>query len=191
MLPVETGPLMSMNKPIQTGTSQCSRPQFREVSPSEAAQAELTWFFNEAESAIDLPSNFLGLLTGGSTSSLQEVEQRAEAMHSARKIDDRLKLLRTADALLLADLYTERPWSDAVLEALPDGLAGAAEGSPLVRTAYLRALAHGETRVRSVTTWIEEVVRTGPARVVAAWRAELEIATVRPVRPAAPRTLSP
>ena len=45
-----------------------------------------------------------------------------------------------------------------------------------MRTAYLRALAQGETRVRSVTTWIEEMVRTGPARVVAAWRAELEIA---------------
>jgi hypothetical protein len=160
-----------MNNPIQTRVSQCSLPRFRDVSPSEAAQAELTWFFNEAESAIDLPSNFVGLLTGASASSLQEVERRAEAMHSARKIYDRLERLRTADALLLAGLYTERPWSDAVLQALPAGLAGAAERSPLVCTAYRRAIARGETPAKSVAAWIEEVVREGPAQVVATWRA--------------------
>jgi hypothetical protein len=27
--------------------------RFRDVSPSEAAEAELTWFFNEAETAIE------------------------------------------------------------------------------------------------------------------------------------------
>ena len=59
--------------------------RFRDVSPSEAAEAELKWFFNEAETAIEQPSNFQGLVAGCSPTSLEEVERRAEAIHAAQR----------------------------------------------------------------------------------------------------------
>jgi hypothetical protein len=168
---------MSMNKPIPARIQDTpTRRRFHDVSPSEAAEAELRWFFNEAESTIDLPSNFQGLIAGASPGSLDDVERRAEAMHSARKIHDRMKRLRTSDALLLSGLYTDRPWSDAVTAALPDGLAGAAHASVCVRAEYLTALARCQTRAKNVVDFIEEVVRKGRPGLVVAWRAELEVA---------------
>jgi hypothetical protein len=146
------------------------------VSPSEAADAELTWFFNHAEIDIDLPSTFEGIVRGISPTSLEAVERRLEAMHSARKIHDRLTRLRPPDSLLLSGLYIERVWPAAVLEALPGGLAGAAEASVRVRVEYVRAVGYARTRARSVAEFLEEVVREGRADLLAEWRAELEIA---------------
>lgn len=143
---------------------------------SAAADAELRWFFNEAEIAIDQPSNFRALLVGASPASLAAMERRAEAIHSARKIRDGLEGLRAADALLLCGLYTERTWSRAVARALPRGLAGAALGSMRVRAAHIQALAHDKTAARDVAAFIEEVVASGRTEVVAAWRDELELA---------------
>jgi hypothetical protein len=153
------------------------RRRFRDVSPSKAADAELRWFFNEAESAIDMPSNFQALIAGVTPpTSLEAVEQRQEAMHSARKVHDWLKRLRESDSLLLSGLYTERTWSAAVIRAFPGGLAGAAEASVRVRVEYVRALANAETRAKSVAEFIEEVVREGRSELVARWRDELEVA---------------
>ena len=166
---------MTMNNTIET-RSACAQRRFRDVSPSEAAEAELTWFFNEAEIAMDGQSNYCARLAGCGVETLDEVERRLEAQHSAGKINDRLKRLRSTDALLLSGLYTERPWSQAVDAALPGGLAGAASALPRVRVEHVRALARAQTRAKDVCAFIEEVVRKGRPELVAEWRAELELA---------------
>ncbi|HEX3345583.1 MAG TPA: hypothetical protein VHS09_13465 [Polyangiaceae bacterium] len=144
------------------------------VSPSRAAEVELAWFFNEAESEADMPSSYCMLLAGRSPGGLEESERRAEALHAARKIEARLQRLTRTSVVLLAGLYTERARPAAVTRALPDGLAGAAEASARIRLEHLRALAREETFARSLTVWIEEVVRSGPPGLLAAWRKELE-----------------
>ncbi|HEY3817674.1 MAG TPA: hypothetical protein VGL81_10905 [Polyangiaceae bacterium] len=149
-------------------------PRFAGVSPSEAADAELRWFFNEAESEADVPSNYCMLLAGVSPGGVEEFERRAEALHAAKKIETRLRTLTRTSVLLLQGIYTERARPHAVTEALPHGLAGAAEASAQVCVEHLRALARGETFARTVAVWIEEVVRKGPPRLLAEWRKELE-----------------
>jgi hypothetical protein len=166
---------MTMNKNIPTSSGR-SRHRFRNVTPGAAADAELTWFFNEAEIAIDMPSNFLGLLTGVLPTSLEAVERRAEAMHSARKIYDWLQRIPSTDMRILAGFYTERPWSNVVNRALPGGLAGAAAASVEVRVEYARALGRAQTRAKNVVEFIEEVVRKGRLDLVAAWRDEVVVA---------------
>jgi hypothetical protein len=167
---------MSMNNPNPSRTLVEVPPRrFRDVTPSAAAEAELRWFFNEAEAEIDQPSNFCALLAGASPTSLDEVERRMEARHAAGKINGWLKRLHTTQALLLAGLYTERPWSDEVTQALPFGLAGAAESYATVRVEWLRAVALGQTRARNVAAWIEDVVHKGRRDLVDGWRAELEL----------------
>jgi hypothetical protein len=99
-----------------------------------------------------------------------------EARHAAGKINKWLNRLLTTQALLLAGLYSERPWSEEVTKALPHGLAGAAESSPRVRMEYLRAIARCQTRARNVAAWIEDVVHKGRRDLVDEWRAELEFA---------------
>lgn len=167
---------MSMNTPNPSRTLvEVSPRRFRDVTPSAAAEAELRWFFNEAEAEIDQPSNFCGILAGVSPTSMEAVERRMEAQHAAGKINDWLKRLHTNQALLLAGLYTEQPWSEAVTEVLPFGLAGAAAAYATVNVEHLRAVARCETRARSVKDWIEEVVRKGRRDLVDGWRAELEL----------------
>jgi hypothetical protein len=164
---------MNTTKGIQTSNGHPPR-RFREVSPSEAAEAELGWFFNEAETAIDQPSNYQAAIAGVSPTSNEAVERRAEAIHAARRIHDRLRRLRSTDALLLGGLYTEWTWSDAVIHALPGGLAGAARTSISVRATYVHALARAQTRAKNVADFIEEVVREG--RLQPALRDEVEVA---------------
>src|SRR5579859_2977230 len=164
---------MTMNRQDQSHSG-CAQRRFAGVSPSEAADAELTWFFNEAQSAVDTPSNFSGLFSGTSATSMEEVERRAEAMHAARKVYDRLTRLRERDALLLCGLYTERPWPDAVVRALPHGLAGAAANAVCVRVEFVRALAEGRTRATRIVEFIEEAAERRRWEVLARWRAELE-----------------
>jgi len=167
---------MSMNNPNPSRTLiEVTPRRFRDVTPSAAAEAELRWFFNEAEAEIDMQSNFCGLLAGISPTSMEAVERRMEAQHAAGKINDWLKRLHTNHALLLAGLYTEQPWSEAVTEELPFGLAGAAAAYATVNVEHLRAVARCETRARSVKDWIEEVVRKGRRDLVEGWRAELEL----------------
>jgi hypothetical protein len=66
-------------------------------------------------------------------------------------------------------------WSEAVLAVLPHGLSGAAAASPAVRMHHIRALATARTNKRTVTDWIEEVVRRGRPDLLAEWREELEM----------------
>ncbi|HVN35590.1 MAG TPA: hypothetical protein VMU96_10095 [Casimicrobiaceae bacterium] len=174
---------MSMNNPNPSRTlvEVCPR-RFRDVTPSAAAEAELRWFFNEAEAEIDMPSNYCSLLAGVRRTTEEEVERRIEAQHAAGKINGWLKSLHTTQALLLAGLYTERPWSDEVTKALPHGLAGAAEASPIVKVEYLRAIARNQTRARTIADWIEGVVHKGRRDLVDVWRAELELSCALAVR---------
>jgi hypothetical protein len=95
-------PVVTQSPDPDATSNRQPRRRFHNFSPSDAANAELTWWFNEAESAIDQRSNFLGLLTGASLTCVEAVEQRAEAMHAARKIHDRLQRLRAADTRLLS-----------------------------------------------------------------------------------------
>ncbi len=174
---------MSMNNPNSSTTLvEVTTRRFRDVTPSPAAEAELRWFFNEAETEIDMPSNHCSLLAGVRRTTEEEVERRLEAQHAAGKINGWLKSLHTTQALLLAGLYIERPWSDEVSKALPCGLAGAAESYPTVRVEWLRAVARSQSRARSVADWIEDVVHLGRRDLVDAWRAELELSCALAVR---------
>jgi len=172
---------MTMNKNnIATGSgsgsgSECGERRYRDVSPSEAAVAELTWFFNQAETDMDGQSNMCARLAGCTIETLDEVERRAEARHSAGKIYDRLRRLRETDALLLSGLFIEPYWPDVVEAALPGGLAGAAAVCARVRVEHLRALARGQTNAKDARAFVAEVVRRGRRELVAEWRAELEL----------------
>ena len=160
---------------IDSSSTQHPR-RYRDVTPSEAASAELTWFFNEAEMAMEGQSSLCARVAGCGVETLEEVERRIEARHAARKIYDRLGPLRSTDRLLLSGLFLERYWSDAVDAALPGGLAGAAAVFPRVRAEHVRDRARGQTKARDVRAFVEGVVRDGPPALVAEWRAELEMA---------------
>src|SRR5208283_3321379 len=84
------GAPVSTTSGTQPASARPAPRRLRDFSPSAAADEELTWFFNKAEIAIDQPSNFQALLSGAAPTSLEQVERRAEAMHAARKIQERL-----------------------------------------------------------------------------------------------------
>jgi hypothetical protein len=151
-----------------------SRFRFGDVIPSGAARHELRWFFNEAIKEVELPSNFAGLLSGMSPSSLAAVERRAEAIHSARKIRDRIDTISTLDAMMLEALYTERPWPPLLRRAL-GVLTGPVSALPVVRAEHLRALVGARTRVRTLTAWLGELAADDRDTLML-WRPEAEIA---------------
>ena len=153
-------------------TGRRARLHVGNVSPSAAADEELRWFFNEAESAVDVPSNFMGLLAGASPTSLEAVERRAEAIHAAGKIRARLQSVPVTDARMLEALYTERPWPQLVEEAL-GVLAGPVAALPVVRAEHLRALIGARTRQKTLVAWLEELVAADRA-ALAPWRPEAE-----------------
>jgi hypothetical protein len=140
------------------------------VSPSPEADEELSWFFNEAEMAIDVPSNYCVLLSGVSPTDLPEVERRAEALHAAGKIRARIESLNSGDAVLLAGLYVKRSFTLALRKTL-GRMAGAVEALPIVRTEHLFALARGRTAKRRAFDWLDELAqRQDPTLRV--WRRE-------------------
>ena len=146
--------------------------QFGDVVPSEAADAELRWFFNEAEAACEQPSNFSRLAGGISPTSLAAVEARAEALHAAGKIRKWLECVPTADSRMLEGVYRERVWPRVVIKALGP-LAGAVAALSTVKVLHLRALRVARTEAGSVAEWLEERAKEGAA-VLEAWRQEAE-----------------
>jgi hypothetical protein len=62
---------MTMNDNNIDTRSACEQRRYRDVSPSEAAERELNWFFNEAESAMDAQSNFCARLAGCGVDTLE------------------------------------------------------------------------------------------------------------------------
>jgi hypothetical protein len=154
---------------------------FGDVTPTEAAGRELRWFFNEAEEACEQPSNYEGLLLGGVVpTSLEAVEDRAEAIHAAGKIGGWLKRMSVADALMLEGVYRERVWPRAVERAL-GALAGAVVALPTVKVLHLRALAGARTEAGTAAEWVEEVAKERP-EALGAWRVEAERAAGIAVR---------
>jgi hypothetical protein len=162
---------MGISRDLKAGVGG-SKLQFGDVSPSKAADEELRWFFNEAESAVEQPSNFIGLLAGLSPTSLEAVEERAEAMHAAGKVRKRLEALSTTHALVLEALYRERVWPRAVTRALGD-VAGVIAASATIRVLHLRALAGARTEADTAVEWLEELV-AAKAGVLATWRKDAE-----------------
>jgi hypothetical protein len=142
------------------------------VSPSAAADEELHWFFNEAESEVDAPSSFCALLAGVPQDSLESMEDRAEALHSAGKIRTRLESLSVTDARMLESLYRERPWPWRV-ERVLEVLAGPVEALAVVRVEHLRAIARMQTETKTVTAWLDELLGAD-RRALAPWRLEAE-----------------
>ena len=155
-----------------SSTGRRARLHVGKVSPSAAADEELHWFFNEAESEVDAPSNFCALLAGVPRDSLEAMEDRAEALHAAGKIRRRLEALSVTDARMLEALYVERPWPARVERAL-GVLAGPVEALAVVRVEHLRAIARVRTETKTVTAWLDELLAADRA-ALSPWRQEAE-----------------
>ncbi len=165
---------MPMNDQTDSQTDAQLTRSFCGVTPSLAADAELTWFFNDAETAIEVPSNLPRLLVGLTASTLEEEEERMEAKHAADWIRDRLLSIPLAQARTLEALYLERPWPRRVERALGE-LTGPVEALPVVRAEHLRALARGHTSQRACVWWLDELVKAN-RRALEVWRPEAELA---------------
>jgi hypothetical protein len=84
------------------------------LGASDAADEELTWFFEEALSAIEAPSNYERMLrllalkvrTPDTLEYDDGGEARAEARHAAGTIYDRLQRLAPDDCRVIRALYT-------------------------------------------------------------------------------------
>ena len=139
------------------------------MAPSAAAVRELIWFFNEAESAIEDSSNFCPLVAGSTATTADEEEARREAVHAVGKINGWLSKVHTTEALLLAGLFTDRPWPKRVRRAL-GVLGGAVAVLPVVRAEHLSAFATGRTRSDKVPDWLEELLAGRGRDSVAAWK---------------------
>jgi hypothetical protein len=173
--------MMSREPKTKSREKKSKRFRFGDVSPSDATVRELTWFFNEAESAMEEPSNYCRLVAGGTASTADEEVARIEALHAAGKINAWLAAVHTTEALLLAGLFTERAWPRRVERAL-GVLAGAVEASPVVRAEHLRAVATVRTSAKTVTARLVEVIaHVGPASVVA-WKRDAERACAIAIR---------
>jgi len=145
--------------------------RFGDAPPNAAAVRELTWFFNEAESAIEGPSYGCALVAGCTATTLDEEEARIEAVHAAGKINGWLAKVHTTEALLLAGLFTQRPCPKHVRRAL-GVLAGAVEVLPSVRAEHLGAVATARTHADNVAGWLEELVAGRDRDRVVAWKRE-------------------
>jgi len=153
--------------------------RFGDVIVGAAADHELTWFFNEAELAMELPSVQGQLLAGRQPGSVGALLSRVEARHATRRICERLKRLDARDALVLEALYTERRWPREMVRKLQH-LAGVVESLPGLRAAYLGERMRGRTHATSTTEWLEELVVADPDHAVA-WREEAGRACARAV----------
>jgi hypothetical protein len=155
--------------------------RFGHVALNPVTHAELRWFFNDAESEVDMPSSFGAIAGAGSPTSGEAVERRAEAVHAAGKISQWLKAIPVGHALLLQGLFTEREWPSPVARALGH-LAGAVEASPSVRALHLHARISGKTCTTSVGAWLREVIEQGGPDAVADWLREAEVASALATR---------
>jgi len=145
---------------------------FVDVVPSREADEELAWFFNDAASAIETPSNYAANLSGQRHHALEETEARIEALHGARTIWERLTILDGRRARVLEALYEERLWPEA-LEGTLGPVVGVVVTTPGVRAEHLGALLRQRTAARDVKGWLEELVaQRSPS--IAAWHKEAD-----------------
>ena len=148
-----------------------------DVQLTKEADEELAWFFNDAASAIDAPSVQGILFDWRDPGDPAIVEARAEALHAARKIWERLQKMGAAEVRILEALYTERRWPRA-LERRLGYLAGVVEAMPDVRAAHLGERMQGCTAAANTTAWLEELAAERPEKL-GAWKREALHACVR------------
>jgi hypothetical protein len=90
-----------------------------QLRPSEKVDRELDWFFNRAECDMGNQSNYLGMLgRHGPGSAMPSPEDAAEAAHRARRINDCLTAMDSADAGVLRCAYELRDWPVPLWDAL-------------------------------------------------------------------------
>ena len=146
--------------------------RFGGVAPSPAADEELTWFFNRAPMAVDVPSIQGELLARRPPGSPRALERRAEALHAARAIGERLVTAGVHEARVLQALYTDRCWARAIARRL-EHLAGVIESLAVVRAAHLAAQRQGRTRAADTATWLEQLA-DARCEELRGWREEAD-----------------
>ena len=151
--------------------------RFGDVTPSREADEELAWFCNEAFSAIEPQCAHEGMLGGREPGNPQVVLARAEAIHAARKIWERLQRMGPRAANVVEALYTERVWPGALARRLGH-LVGVVEGNPRVRAEWLIAREQGRTAATSTVAWLEELVAARSTEV-GEWREQAVDACAR------------
>jgi hypothetical protein len=145
------------------------------VSPE--AEAELHWFFNEAEVLIGVPSNFMAILSGRHATTIEEADNRANAVHVAGLIWRRLLQLPGNGLDILQGLYTERVWPLTIAHAL-GSMAGVIEAMATVKAEYMTAWMQRQTNAPDVTAWLEEHAQRGSPLLIA-WHEEAKRACTR------------
>ena len=137
-----------------------------DLRASAAAQEELAWFFRSALSDIELPSNWCPTVRravyGGPRSKDTRqmdtgAERRAEALHAARVIYERLKSLPRADCWVLTALYTPVEIPDT-LARLCGWLAPLVCELPWTKKKLERAQREGRTRAPTAAEWLTQIV---------------------------------
>ncbi len=151
--------------------------RFGDVVVGAAADHELTWFFNEAESAMELPSVQGQLLAERRPGSPEALLAGAEAIHAGRKIWERLLAVGARDEFVLQALYTARRWPRAIERKLFH-LSGVVESLPAVRAQHLFERGRKLTAAATTTAWLEEIVEQRAAEAVA-WRDDAARACAR------------
>lgn len=144
--------------------------RFGDVVPSRAADAELTWFFNDAATEINRPSVQGALLDDERPGSAEALEARADALHAGRKIWERLQQTGARECRVLEALYADERWPRALARKLVH-LAGVVQAMPSVRADYLRARMQGRTTAANATEWLEELAEQCPEELDG-WRGQ-------------------
>ena len=90
-----------------------------DLRPLPDVDEELDWFFNRAEAAMVLPSNFQsGLGPRGGGEPYTTPDDAVEAAHRHRRVLAWLKVIPDSDAGVLQAAYEVRPWPIPLYDAL-------------------------------------------------------------------------
>jgi len=150
----------------------------RALRASDAAHRELAWFFGPAACDIEPPSNYDlivqqatyggGRGRRGARTSEGGVEARADALHTARIIHERLRGVPRRQVAVLQTLYTPVEWPQAVQELCGWLTPLVCELSRTQRN-FEKAEREGTTFAVDRAEWLEEwTERHGPSAALAA-----------------------
>ena len=139
-----------------------------ELRAGAAANEELAWFFERALSEIEVPSNYPSMvrrllcgrrrLARDTRQADDGGERRAEAMHAARIIYDRLDELRSYDRWVICTLYTPAVWP-AELEEEWGWLTPLVCALPATEKRFERARRRAKTTANRAVDWLADAVR--------------------------------
>lgn len=130
-----------------------------DLRASEAANHELTWFFGRALTDIEPGSNFWPLVQralSGGYERMRSSEDRADAMHRARKIHDRLCRLPPRDLWVLRTLYGPAGRIPGIIDDFCGWLAPLVCALPRVVSEYESAYRGRQTDVDSPAERLKE-----------------------------------